>query len=490
MKLIQQMAKQSFLQENRLTLNKLNRLFLRHQNSLSNSFNGSTVALNISSSIQIPMIAFSFPRERKSKSNVIVIVLCPAQLFVDSFGSGDTDLVESFMVDTEGRVIVHHDMELVLKQANFNKLPIVVSMQKSQLRSGQISYVAFEKEYLGSFWKSSVGGLGVISTVRKEDAFAEVYNIQRRNIYLMIAALNLAILAVFLYSRRVIGPIKRLTHAAEEIGKGSYNINLPITARDEIGLLTSTFNTMNKGLQERQNLMEALRRFVNTEIVERSLQGSLELGGKTCEAALLFCDIRNFTSMSEKMQAEDVVRFLNSYLSEMIACIIDTKGTVDKFIGDAVMAHWGALEIQKTPVDNAIRAALNMRKTLLEYNKKHRSSLRRENLRFGIGINYGLVVAGQIGSSERFEYTVIGDAVNIASRLEGLTKELKVDILITEETLENMKDAEQLSTKAMGNIRVKGKAKPLEVHTVLGWKHDVHTPTTVAELRKLTNMDI
>jgi adenylate cyclase len=245
---------------------------------------------------------------------------------------------------------------------------------------------------------------------------------------------------------------------------------------------------MSRGLEERERLKDTFGRFINKEIAEQAMKGELKLGGETKRVSIFFSDIRDFTAMSEKFAPHDVVEFLNQYLTRMVDCVNETGGVVDKFIGDAIMGVWGAPVSSGSPARdalNCVRTALLMRKSLGEYNKIRRSH-RRPAIRIGCGINTGDVVAGQIGSSQRMEYTVIGDAVNLASRTESLNKPLHTDILITENTWALVKD--YIISEEMPQVTVKGKEKPVRLFAVVNFRAREGAvqpgPLTLAELRQ------
>jgi adenylate cyclase len=179
---------------------------------------------------------------------------------------------------------------------------------------------------------------------------------------------------------------------------------------------------------------------------------------------VLFSDIRGFTSISEKLEAEKVVELLNAYLSEMVDVIFEHEGTLDKFIGDAIMAFWGApLKVSDHGL-RAVRAALDMRRHLEAFNQRldAKGDIRLE---IGIGINSGQVILGNIGSEKKLDYTVIGDNVNLASRMEGLTKEYGSSILITESTYEEVKNS--ISCRLIDMVRVVGKKKGIKIYEPL-----------------------
>jgi adenylate cyclase len=229
------------------------------------------------------------------------------------------------------------------------------------------------------------------------------------------------------------------------------------------------------------------------EIAKKALRGELTLGGTTKQATIFFSDIRSFTAISENMHPQDVVEFLNDYFTSMVACVNQTNGTVDKFIGDAVMAHWGAATSSGNIAEdalNCVRAALAMRSALAAYNSKTEDDNPdldkvRPHLQIGCGINSGRVVSGQIGSDTRMEYTVIGDPVNLASRVEALNKPFGTDILITENTWKLIE--RYVVVEEMPPVKVKGKEKPVRIFAVINIKNEdgmmLDGPVTIEELR-------
>jgi adenylate cyclase len=187
----------------------------------------------------------------------------------------------------------------------------------------------------------------------------------------------------------------------------------------------------------------------------------------------LFSDIRSFTSISEKMDAKALVSLLNEYFTEMVDVVIKEDGVVDKYIGDAIMAVFGAPVTKKDDAIHAVRAAVGMRKALAHLNEKLKERGMKP-LKTGIGVHTGEVVAGNIGSEKRMEYTVIGDTVNLASRLESSTKELGVPVLISNDTYQLVKD--HIDARAVKEITVKGREKPVMTYEVLGLKGETASP--------------
>ncbi len=215
--------------------------------------------------------------------------------------------------------------------------------------------------------------------------------------------------------------------------------------------------------REKKKIKETFSRYVSSNLVEELLNSEIKLGGEKKEITILFSDIRGFTSMSEKMQPEEVVGILNEYLTEMTDTIFKNDGTLDKFIGDAVMGPFGTPAYYPDHALRAVKTAFMMKGKLNELNEKWKSQ-GRHTLKIGIGINTGDVIAGNMGSLKRMEYTVIGDAVNLASRLESLNKDLGTEIIISSSTYEQVKD--HVKVKKFTDIKVKGKEESLTVYEV------------------------
>jgi adenylate cyclase len=335
-------------------------------------------------------------------------------------------------VDASGTLVADADQKLDLARPSLKNSPIVKASTTGVTETLQMQY-ADEKgqRYLGTYKRFFNGRLAVISTIKTDTALAGVYLVQRRNLLITIIFLCGGILLLFFFSRSLTTPITRLVQGTNKVAAGDYTVKMPLLSRDEIGTLSKAFNHMSAGLAEREKIKTVFGKFVNRDVAERAISGDIQLGGESLTAAIFFSDIRSFTAISENLTPHEVVEFLNDYMTRMVACVNTTHGIVDKFIGDAIMAVWGVPASHGNDTENAVNGALAMRQALKEFNTK-RGGPGKPIIRSGAGINTGDVIAGQIGSEERMEYTCIGDAVNLASRIESLNKPFKTDILISE----------------------------------------------------------
>ncbi|MCK5903634.1 MAG: HAMP domain-containing protein [Cocleimonas sp.] len=292
-----------------------------------------------------------------------------------------------------------------------------------------------------------------------------------RTIMLLLFGLALlfSIVSAVLMARSMSRPLEALTKTVQHITTGNYHQAPPLQRHDELGILSKAVNQMSQGLQERDQVRNLLGKVVSPEIANELLSKRIELGGEERQATILFSDIRQFTNLCEGRNPKDILQLLNRYLSQMSVAIEQYDGVIDKYIGDAIMALFDLPVKQDNAAEHAVFAAIAMSTALARLN----ADLLKENqslIRIGIGINSGKVVAGNMGSPDRLNYTVIGDSVNLAARLEGLTKYFGVGIIVSEATKDQ---CEQLRFRALGRVQVKGKQEVVNIFEPL-------TPATLS----------
>ncbi len=254
-----------------------------------------------------------------------------------------------------------------------------------------------------------------------------------------------------------------LTALPTFIGGALANADIFMQTREE---LTSTRKITEQEIAEKRRLHEIFSRYTSAELVENLIKNpeKIDLGGVNKTAAILFSDIAGFTAFSAKFSPKEVVQLMNEYLSRMTEIVLDHKGEIDKFIGDAIMARFGVLSELENPSQNAVEAACHM---LEELDKLRSEWAARglENFNIRIGVATGPVLAGNIGSTRRQEFTVMGTTVNLASRLEALNKELGSRILVDEETFKNLPRGLRFNRRE--NQRIRGLDEALNVYEIL-----------------------
>lgn len=294
---------------------------------------------------------------------------------------------------------------------------------------------------------------------------APARQLERIVLQISLAALVAATGAALWIARGVSRPVQQLAAHTKLVAAGDYTQRLELPRADELGQLARAFNQMTAGLAERDRVRNLLGMVVSPEIATQLLHSDLQLGGEEREVTILFCDLRDFTSFSEKMAPTEVLALLNRYLDRMSAIIERHGGVIDKYVGDAIMALFGAPVALPDAPARAIAAARDMARALEQLNAELRTE-GKPALAFGVGINTAQVVAGNMGSKTRLNYTVIGDGVNLASRLEGLTKDpaYATPIIVSEATLAAI--APRPQARALGEVKVKGKAEPVKIFAV------------------------
>lgn len=302
-------------------------------------------------------------------------------------------------------------------------------------------------------------------------------------IYATLAMTLLASLLAYWLSRRLSLPIHHLMEATRAIDRGDLAIRIDDRRNDEIGFLFEGFNNMAAGLLKKSQVEQVFSRYVSKNVADKVLANldEIRLGSRPVEATVLFADIVGFTAMSEKLQPSQVSELLNEYFSYISNACSLYGGVVDKFIGDCAMLVFGVLEDDSEHVFNAVSCAVLIQRLAAQLNERRRADGRPE-VHFRIGINCGAMLAGNLGSDDRMEYTVVGDAVNLASRLCYVARP---DQIIMREELFNILRSRVIA-QAGQILPVRGKSVPVRIYSV----QDIHRkfqPLLQANLQEVLN---
>ncbi len=288
---------------------------------------------------------------------------------------------------------------------------------------------------------------------------------------LLLAVLTLAIGGgmTILLARQITLPLSELANVASRMAAGDLSRRVAPRSGDEVGRLATAFNEMATGLQEREWLRDMFGRFVSQEVANAIRDGQVKLEGENRHISVLFCDIRQFTDLSEHRTPEEVVSLLNEFLPVVVHSAQKNEGTVNKFGGDSTLIIYGAPRAIKDSAYHAVLTALDIRAGVEKMNARLAESL-ESPLRVGFGINTGIALAGAVGTQERQEYTVIGNTVNLAARIDGLNKQFPdKDILISEWTYEALGDhRDELELVFLGTVPIRGKSAPVGIWFVKG----------------------
>lgn len=377
-----------------------------------------------------------------------------------------------YLVNRNGELLAHQDETKALARLNYRHHPLVAKALADAASNRQVQFKEPDtaKPYIGAYQKTKYGPVSFAQT--DLDIILEPAK-KVRNDAIRIAGrlIAVALLLIFFFSMTLTKPIETLAELIALVSKGNFDVKArsKVKSHDEVGDLAVAFDNMTEGLKERDKVKNLFSKFHGSSIAEDLIKNDIGVGGSNKEVTVFFSDIRGFTAFSENRTPEEVVEMLNEYFEVMVGIINKNNGVVDKFIGDAIMAVWGAPHGGPKDTQNALKACLEMRKALWDLNKK-REVRGQIPIKIGMGLHSGHAISGTIGSSERMEYTVIGDTVNMTSRIESSTKAFGTDLLVSE-TVAN-KVAETFLLENAGSAEVKGKSEPLKLFKVRGYKNE------------------
>jgi adenylate cyclase len=333
------------------------------------------------------------------------------------------------------------------------------------LAGNSVIFAAEEEKFFGGARRLGRPGqpawaIGIIIPV--DDVMAAVYRNDRRAFWTGLACLALTAVIAVGISRRVAEPLRLLTHEARAIGRLELEEeNVTVSNVAELATLATSMSEMKSSLR-------SFQKFVPAEVVKEIVTSATEarLGGKRATLTLLFSDVKDFTTMAERMSPEALVALVGEYLGEMSEVILGGGGTVDKFIGDGIMAFWGAPRANAQHARDACRGALQCQRALTRRRERWLKA-GQPALHTRIALHTGAVIVGNIGSEKRLNYTALGDGVNLTSRIEGLNKFYGTEILISAACAEAAGDA--IVTRPVDHVSVKGRSEGLVVHELLAW---------------------
>lgn len=371
----------------------------------------------------------------------------------------------AFIVDNQNRIRAAQDINRV-GQAFTLKNSVAIETQPGY----QVHRVTLESETILDLEvpiltvAASPIRLGVIHLGLSEALIVnEINNMRNLLALISIATLLPGVILSYLLAGISMRPFQVLVKGVRAIGAGDLNQNIKLKRKDEFAVLADAFNDMAINLREKEFIKSTFERYISKELATNLLKrkDEIKLGGDEVTVSILFSDIRRFTTLAERLPPAQVVELLNTYFSRMIAVVNKHGGIVDKLMGDSVMALFGIPFGSEEDPFNAVKCAVDMQREVVRFNRE-RKGQGLPVLEMGIGVNTGKVIAGNIGSAERMEYTVIGDNVNIAARLQGIASPGQV--LVSDATYEQVK--ETVLATHLEPTALKGKRIPVGVYRI------------------------
>lgn len=405
---------------------------------------------------------------------VVAIDLSPLSRLVADLGRRHFDAPERVrLIDSELRVIAGAYPEALGRSLAGTELLASVTGPRPFERdiAYTVDYRQGDVDLIGAVVPLPELGWAAIVEEDQAEAYAAVYATWRTAAVVGAVVALLAMVIALVLGRRLARPVEAMAAATARVADGDFSVRVPVTRGDEIGATAAAFNRMARDLGGYRDRLvgetrarENLSRFLSPEVVERVVQGreALALGGERREVTVLFADVVSFTALADEREPEVAVAILNELFTIVTEIVFQHGGIIDKFIGDCAMAIWGAPEAHADDARRAVRAAEAMLRWLEVGNAKWRKQIGRD-IQLAIGIHTGHAVVGNIGSDKRMDYTAIGDAVNVAARLERLARPNQ--ILVTRETMQRVGD--EFPSQSIGTYDIIGRARPSEIF-VLG----------------------
>lgn len=427
----------------------------------------------------IPLFTIGLPLAKDAQGKISHLVIADYSLARLQKSFSANGYRTFFLVDEKGVTLAHQDDTQAINRTNLKTHPIVNLALASNEPNNQTRFFDSKKKtyFYGTYVRSSLNTY-IISIVPEDVILLPARKVRHGAFFFLGILISISLLGVFIFSMTITNPIEKLASLIKVVAKGNFSVSARriIRSKDEVGDLAKAFDNMTEGLKERDKVKTLFSKFHGSTITEDLLNKQVGVGGSNKEVTVFFSDIRGFTSFSESRTPEEVVGMLNEYFAIMVKIIQQNHGIVDKFIGDAIMAVWGAPKTSARDAQNAVRACIEMRKSLAELNTK-RKNKGQPPIMIGMGLHTGPAISGTIGSDDRMEYTVIGDTVNMTSRIESSTKAFGTDLLISEATAKTVE--KEFALEKAGAAEVKGKSEPLNLYKVVGYKSETGDITVV-----------
>ncbi|MDZ7698896.1 MAG: adenylate/guanylate cyclase domain-containing protein [Deltaproteobacteria bacterium] len=378
--------------------------------------------------------------------------------------SKNDQVLYTLITDENGIIEAHSQIEQVNKKYLADESQSLLE-KEDDIKVSTFTYGG-EKAFLFTkpiiYQKLTVGE--VVIAISQREILKSIHNAEVFLFWLTVIITVIGICLSFGLSLYFSKPLIALREGTKKLASGDFKHRVKVRRKDEIGELGNAFNQMAEGLAEREKIRETFGKYVTPEVRDEILSGNIPLDGELRTGTVLFADLRGFTPYVEAHSPEDVIHGMRAYFNAMQDAIRLHHGLVLQYVGDEMMVVFGVPLQDEHHATKAVSAALEMRKQLDVLNQK-RISRGQKPFRHGVGIHTGEFLAGNIGSDDQLSYGLIGNVVNVASRIEGLTKEHNCDILISEETVNKLEKKPKMEKKSP--VKVKGYSKTVVVYRII-----------------------
>lgn len=461
------------LKKSAATEDDFHNLVTRNQDLIAEAFAGKPVLFNSSPGFTEPSFTVVIPTEENGKLDNVLVMVVKLSKIIEAFSKKGIET--TFFVNGSGTVIAHPKEDLVLAATDLSNMSIVKSMLTGATNTGQTEYLdeVLQERFLGFYRKIGFADSGVVTIISEKKAYEDVVRSQIINILIAGIGLCVTLIFIFFFSKTITKPVLQLLNATLEIARGNFRIGIKPTTQDEVGLLTHHFIEMGQGLEEREKVKNILGSMIDPVVVKEAMVdlAALKRGSETTITAF-FSDVAGFSTISEQLKSADLAALLNEYLSAMTLILKKHEGVLDKYIGDAIVGIFNAPVAIESHELKAARASAEMVLKLDDlrayWKKNDLYSKEAQEMDARIGLNSGSAKVGFMGTDALASYTMMGDTVNLAARLEAAGKDYGVNVLITDSVCDKIQD--EMVTRYMDLVRVKGKNEPVRIHELVGFK--------------------
>ncbi|MCL2479091.1 MAG: HAMP domain-containing protein [Treponema sp.] len=423
----QDIINQTFFTNNEVSSDDLKTWLAGSSDVIKQAQDGVPVIKNVSPVLGINLLALFYPWQADGLQQSFTVFFSPENL-AEISGTGSST---TFVVNGDGDILIHPDFSKVLEGGNIGGSPLAAALAKAPGDSVRLDYTEGGSRFVGAGNRIPFADTAVYSTIGYSIITEQITGVTRRNIYLSVTVLFLAILVTWFFSKTITNPLKRLSAAAAQIEAGEFDLNLKTGSRDEFGALTGQFNRMGQGLIKWTDAKKLVGRYTGDDLFSRAMQGKLNLSGEYGKAIVLSVEFITFAEISQNLEAGQSLELLNSFLQKITEQVQKDHGLTDKINGSRLIAYWNIPNDAQAGEQcmECLHTVITLRSAFWEINTE-REGKNLPLYRMGCGIQVGDILAGRIGTSLDYQYAIAGRTVDDAIRAAEACVPSELDIIL------------------------------------------------------------